>query len=145
LVSDVVIFGNKVKVVRCNRSRPAQIKDTLCVPLSFSDNELRQYLGRRLMRILKGEYHKLTKEKGFFIIGEISFELIDKFRDKTMLAALKGSTIFVREDIIKLSRVDIREIVVHEVAHLFSKAHGERFKMAVQFIGGNQRRLPIQL
>ena len=145
MVSDVVIFGNKVKVVRCNRSRPAQIKDTLCVPLSFSDNELRQYLGRRLKRILKAEYHKLSKEKGFFIIGEISFELVDRFRDKTMLAALKGSTIFVREDIIKLSRVDIREIVVHEVAHLFSRGHGERFQMAVQFIGGNQRRLPIQL
>ena len=145
MVSDVVIFGNKVRVVRCNRSRPAQIKDTLCVPLSFSDNELRQYLGRRLMRTLKAEYHKLFKEKGLLIIGEISFELVDRFRDKTMLAALKGSTIFVREDIIKLSRVDIREIVVHEVAHLFSKAHGERFKMAVQFIGGNQRRLPIRL
>ena len=143
MVSDVVIFGNKVRVVRCNRSRPAQIKDTLCVPLSFSDNELRQYLGRRLMRMLKAEYHKLSKERGFFIIGEISFELVDRFRDKTMLAALKGSTIFVREDIIKLSRVDIREIVVHEVAHLFSKEHGERFKMAVQLIGGNQRRLPI--
>lgn len=97
------------------------------------------------MRVLKAEYRKLTKEKGFFIIGEVSFELIDRFRDKTMLAALKGSTIFVREDIIKLSRVDIREIVVHEVAHLFSKGHGERFQMAVQFIGGSQRRLPIQL
>jgi hypothetical protein len=145
LVSDVVIFGNKVKIVRCNRSRPAQIKDTLCVPLSFSDNELRQYLGRRLMRILKAEYNMLSKEKGFFIIGEISFELVDRFRDKTMLAALKGSTIFVREDIIQLSRVDVREIVVHEVAHLFSKGHGERFQMAVQFIGGSQRRLPIQL
>ena len=145
MVSDVVIFGNKVKIVRCNKSRPAQIKGALYVPLSFSDNELRQYLGRRLIRILKAQYHKLSKEKGFFIIGEISFELVDRFRDKTMLAALKDSTIFVREDIIQLSRVDVREIVVHEVAHLFSKAHGERFKMAVQFIGGNQRRLPIQL
>ena len=145
MVSDVVILGNKVKIVRCNRSRPAQIKGTLYVPLSFSDSELRQYLGGRLIRVLKAEYRKLTKEKGFFIIGEVSFELIDKFRDKTMLAALKGSTIFVREDIIKLSRVDIREIVVHEVAHLFSRGHGERFQMAVQFIGGNQRRLPIQL
>ena len=97
------------------------------------------------MRILKAEYNMLSKEKGFFIIGEISFELVDRFRDKTMLAALKGSTIFVREDIIQLSRVDVREIVVHEVAHLFSKGHGERFQMAVQFIGGSQRRLPIQL
>jgi predicted metal-dependent hydrolase len=145
LVSDVVILGNEVKIVRHLRSRPAQIRDTLYVPLTFSNNELRLYLRKRLKRILKAEYRKLTKEKGFFIIGEVSFELIDRFRDKTMLAALKGSTIFVREDIIKLSRVDIREIVVHEVAHLFSKGHGERFQMAVQFIGGSQRRLPIQL
>lgn len=66
------------------------------------------------------------------------------FRDKSIISMLKGSTILVREDTIKLSRVDIREIIVHELAHIFSKHHDNDFQMAMRYIGGKQRRLPIQ-
>jgi predicted metal-dependent hydrolase len=131
--------------VKCERRIPKHSDDTLYIPLSFDNNSLEEYLRMRLKRALKSEFSKLSKSGKFFLVGEIDFEIVKKFKDKSILSTLKGSTVFVREDAIKLTRIDIREILVHELAHIFSKHHGEKFQMAIRYIGGNQRRLPIQI
>ncbi len=143
--SSVVILGKTIKIVIFNGSKPKQSSGILYLPLSFTEDQLRVYLRQRLKRVVNNEYRKLSKETGFSIIGEINFETVSRFQDRSMLAALKGSTILIREDAIKLSRVGIREILIHEIAHLLSKGHGERFQMAVRFIGGKQRRLPVEV
>ncbi|MHB8357966.1 MAG: hypothetical protein ACYDCP_00470 [Thermoplasmataceae archaeon] len=143
--SEITIQGRKVNVVRCERKRPKQSGDVLYVPVSFDKYALRNYLRMRLKRLLKSEFSKLSNNGKFYLVGEIDFELVKKFKDKSILSTLKGSTIFVREDAIKLTGVDIREILVHELAHIFSKQHDEKFQMAVRYIGGSQRRLPIQI
>ncbi|QRF75295.1 hypothetical protein Thermo_00789 [Thermoplasmatales archaeon] len=124
---------------------PKQIGQILYVPVSFDEYALRDYLRMRLKWVLKSEFSKLSGNGKFYLVGEIDFELVKKFRDKSILSMLKGSTILVREDAIKLARVDIREILIHELAHVFSKHHDEKFQMAVRYIGGSQRRLPIQI
>ncbi|MFG1449604.1 MAG: hypothetical protein AAE983_03055 [Thermoplasmataceae archaeon] len=143
--SEITILGRKVKIVRCERKRPKQSGSFLYIPVAFDKYALRDYLRMRLKRVLKSEFSKLSGNGKFYLVGEIDFELVRKFREKSILSMLKGSTILVREDAIKLTRVDIREILVHELAHVFSKHHDEKFDMAVRYIGGRQRRLPIQI
>lgn len=143
--SEITLLGRKVRIVRCERDRPKQSGDILYLPVSFDKYALKEYLRVRLNRVLKSEFSKLSANGKFYLVGGINFELVKKFRDKSVLSMLKGSTILVREDAIKLSRVDIKEILVHELAHVFSKHHDEKFEMAVRYIGGSQRRLPIQI
>ncbi len=145
LDSEVIMLGQKVRVVKSDRGRPKHLGNILYVPSSFSQDELLNYLNNRLLRTIKSEYSKLKKNNGFYIVGEINFKLVRRFRDQSVLSSLKGSTIFVREDVVKLSRIDIREILVHELAHIFSKCHNEKFQMAMRYIGGNQRRIIMQL
>jgi predicted metal-dependent hydrolase len=144
LDSDAIILGKTTTIVRCERKRPKHSGDILYVPLSFDKHALMEYMKTRLIRILKSEFLKLKKNGNFYIVGEIDFELVRKFRDRSILSMLKGSTILVREDAIKLTRIEIREVLVHELAHIFSKHHDEKFQMAMRYIGGKQRRLPIQ-
>ncbi|WMT53232.1 hypothetical protein [Ferroplasma acidiphilum] len=143
--SEVIIIGKKLTVIQIERKRPKQSGDILYLPVSFDEHALREYLRMRLKRIIKSEFLKLSSSGKFYLVGEINFEVVRNFRDKSIISMLKGSTIFVREDTIKLSRVDIREILIHELAHIFSSHHDEKFLMAMGYIGGKQRRLPIQL
>lgn len=143
--SEITILGRKTRILRSERKMPKQIGQILYVPVSFDEYALRDYLRMRLKWVLKSEFSKLSGNGKFYLVGEIDFELVKKFRDKSILSMLKGSTILVREDAIKLARVDIREILIHELAHVFSKHHDEKFQMAVRYIGGSQRRLPIQI
>jgi predicted metal-dependent hydrolase len=145
LNSEVIIMGKKLTVIQNERKRPKQSENILYIPVSFDEHALRVYLRMRLRRIIKSEFSKLSSSGKFYLVGEIDFELVKNFRDKSIISMLKGSTILVREDTIKLSRVDIREILVHELAHIFSSHHDEKFLMAMRYIGGKQRRLPIQL
>jgi predicted metal-dependent hydrolase len=145
LNSEITIMGKKVKVIKSERKRPKQSENILYLPVSFDEHALREYLRMRLKRIIKSEFLKLSSSGKFYLVGEINFEIVRNFRDRSIISMLKGSTILVREDTIKLSRVDIREIVVHELAHIFSSHHDEKFQMAMRYIGGKQRRLPIQL
>lgn len=143
--SEIIILGKNTWVVKCERKRPKYSGNTLYVPLSFDKYALREYKRMRLRQVLKSEFLKLKKNGNFYLVGEVDFELVKKFRDKPILSVLKGSTIFVREDVIRLTRIEIREILVHELAHIFSKHHDEKFQMAMRYIGGGQRRLPIQI
>ncbi len=143
--SNTIILGRNTAIVMCERKRPKHSGDILYIPLLFDKYDLKQYLRMRLKRILKSEFLKLKKNSNFYLVGEIDFELTKKFRDKKILSMLKDSTIYVREDAIKLTRIEIREILVHELAHIFSKHHDEKFQMAVRYIGGSQRRLPLQI
>jgi predicted metal-dependent hydrolase len=145
LDSEIIILGRNTKIVKCERTRPKHTGNILYVPLSFDKHALSEYLRMRLKRVLNSEFSKLSNNGKFYIVGKIDFELVRKFRDNSILSMLKGSTIFVREDAVKLARVDIREVLVHELAHVFSKHHDEKFQMAVRYIGGCQRRLPIQI
>jgi predicted metal-dependent hydrolase len=145
LDSEVIIMGKKLTVIKSERKRPKQSGDILYLPVFFDENALREYLKMRLKRIIKSEFLKLSSSGKFYLVGEIDFELVKNFQDKSIISMLKGSTILVREDTIKLSRVDIREILVHELAHIFSSHHDEKFLMAMRYIGGKQRRLPIRL
>ena len=143
--SEVIIMGKTIKIIKNDRKRPKQSGNILYLPVFFDENALKEYLRMRLKRIIKSEFLKLSSSGKFYLVGEINFELVKNFRDKSIISMLKGSTILVREDTIKLSRVDIREILVHELAHIFSSHHDEKFLMAMRYIGGKQRRLPIQL
>ncbi|HII83179.1 Wss1p-related putative metallopeptidase [Ferroplasma sp.] len=145
MYSEVIIMGKKFAVIKNERKRPKQFGDILYIPVSFDEHALREYLKMRLKRIIKSEFSKLSSSGKFYLVGEINFEIVRNFRDRSIISMLKGSTILVREDTIKLSRIDIREILVHELAHIFSSHHDEKFLMAMRYIGGKQRRLPIQL
>jgi len=145
LDSEITIMGKKLTVIKSERKRPKQSGNILYIPVSFDEHALKEYLRMRLRRIIKSEFSKLSSSGKFFLVGEINFEIVRNFRDKSIISMLKGSTILVREDTIKLSRVDIREILIHELAHIFSSHHDEKFLMAMRYIGGKQRRLPIQL
>ncbi|EQD64637.1 hypothetical protein B1B_06634, partial [mine drainage metagenome] len=83
--SEITILRRKTTVVKCDRGRPKHSKDVLYVPLSFDKYALREYLRMRLRRVLKSEFSKLSKNRKFYIVGEIDFELVKKFRDKSIL------------------------------------------------------------
>jgi predicted metal-dependent hydrolase len=138
-------MGKKLTAIKNERKRPKQSGNILYISVSFDEHALKEYLRIRLKRIIKLEFSKLSSSGKFYLVGEINFEIVRNFRDKSIISMLKGSTILVREDTIKLSRVDIREILVHELTHIFSSHHDEKFLMAMRYIGGKQRKFHIQL
>ena len=143
--SEVTILGRRTQIVLSERKRAKHCGDVLYVPSSFRQQDLREYLNNRLKHVLQVEYSNLSKQNGFFVIGGLQFDVVGRFKDPLVLSTLKESKVRVREDVIGLQRIDIREIVVHELAHIISKHHNEKFQRAMHYVGGNQSRLPIQM
>jgi len=69
------------------------------------------------------------------VLGSLDFEIVDRIdRNKRRVAKIRGSKILVKLNAIVLPKSALKYVVAHEIAHVLTKRHTERFWKTVELI-----------
>lgn len=100
-----------------------------------SSKLIKEALSDYLYTELLGIYEQTKSENKLEILGDIKFEVKEKIDDKrNRIAKLKHNKITVKLNAIALPEAALKFIMAHEVAHLVTKKHNNRFWNVVKTI-----------
>lgn len=86
-------------------------------------NKTSDELYNRLIKI----YNDISNDK-IEVFGLLDFEIVERIDNKdNRIAKLKGNKILVKIDAIKFPDEALKYIIAHEVAHIISKGHREKY------------------
>ncbi len=96
---------------------------------------IKEALSDYLYTELLGMYEKIKNEKKLEILGDVKFEVKEKIDEKkNRIAKLKHNKITVKLNAISLPQEALKYMMAHEMAHLITKKHNERFWNIVKTI-----------
>ena len=96
---------------------------------------IKEALSDYLYTELQGTYEKIKNEKKLQILGDVKFEVKEKIDEKkNRIAKLKHNKITVKLNAISLPQEALKYMMAHEMAHLITKKHNERFWNIVKTI-----------
>jgi len=122
----IELQGNQVLIHRNKKTSRALLKDFLS-----------QLLYEKLHDISKN----INKEGKIGIFGNLDFEITENIDNKKQrIAKLKGNKIIVKLNASAFPQDVLRYIVAHELAHLATKRHTEKFWNTVKLIDPNYKR-----
>lgn len=118
---DLVEFkNNKLVISRCKMPSGMLLDD---------------FLANLLYSQLHKIYEQIKKEGKVEILGNLDFEIVKKMDNKKQrVAKLKGNTILVKLDAIAFPKSVLKYVIAHEIAHIFTKRHSEKFRKTVELI-----------
>jgi len=100
-----------------------------------SSKLIKEALSDYLYTELLGMYEQIKKEKKLEILGDVKFEVKEKIDNKkNRIAKLKHNKITVKLNAIFLPQEALKFIMAHEMAHLITKKHNDRFWNIVETI-----------
>jgi predicted metal-dependent hydrolase len=83
-------------------------------------------------------FDQIKKEGKIEVFGDLDFEVVEKIDNKKQrIAKLKGNKILVKINAAALPKSALKYIIVHEMAHIFTKRHTKRFWKTVETIYPN--------
>lgn len=131
-MKEVIIFGKPYKIVEQKTEKDSieVIGDKIVVNRCEKPVKqlIREFLAEKLYDRLFEIYDEIKKEGKIEVLGEIDFEIVEKIDNrKKRLAKLKGNKIQVKLSAVVLPKPALKYVVAHEVAHIFSKKHTEKF------------------
>ncbi|MEM3573979.1 MAG: M48 family metallopeptidase, partial [Nitrososphaeria archaeon] len=69
------------------------------------------------------------------VLGNLDFEIVDRIdKNKRRVAKIRGSKVLVKLNAVALPKTALRYVVAHEIAHVLTKRHTERFWRTVELI-----------
>ncbi|MEM2599849.1 MAG: M48 family metallopeptidase [Thermoproteota archaeon] len=69
------------------------------------------------------------------ILGNLDFEIVNKIdRNKRRVAKIRGSKVLVQLNAVALPKTALKYVIAHEIAHVQTKRHTERFWKTVELI-----------
>jgi len=102
---------------------------------------LKEFLSNLLYSELHKIYNEIIKGKKVDVFGDLDFEILEKIDSKRdRIAKLKGNKILVKLNAIALPKNALRYIIAHEIAHVITKRHGEKFWMIIKMIYPNYQK-----
>ena len=100
-----------------------------------SSKLINEALSDYLYTELLGMYGRMKKEIKLEILGNIKFEIKDKIDGKkSRIAKLHHNKITVKLNAISLPKEALKYLMAHEIAHLITKKHNDRFWNVVKTI-----------
>ena len=100
-----------------------------------SSKLIKEALSDYLYTELIGIYEQIKSENNLEILGDVKFEVKEKIDDKrNRVAKLKHNKIAVKLNAISLPEAALKFIMAHEMAHLITKKHNNRFWNVVKTI-----------
>jgi len=131
-MKEIIIFGKPYKIVEQKTEKDSieVIGDKIVVNRCEKPVKqlIREFLAEKLYDKLFEIYDEIKKEGKIEVLGEIDFEIVEKIDNRRKrLAKLKGNKIQVKLSAIVLPKPALKYVVAHEVAHIFSKKHTEKF------------------
>lgn len=100
-----------------------------------SSKLINEALSDYLYTELLGMYGRMKKEIKLEILGNIKFEIKDKIDSKkSKIAKLHHNKITVKLNAISLPKESLKYLMAHEIAHLITKKHNDRFWNVVKTI-----------
>lgn len=96
---------------------------------------LKEFLGDLLHSQIFKIYDQVKDEEKFEVFGNLDFEIVDKIDNKKRrIAKIKGNKILVKLNAVVLPESALKYVIVHEIAHIFTKRHTNRFWKIVKTI-----------
>jgi len=90
---------------------------------------LKDFLADILYSALWEVLSEIKREGKVDILGDLDFEIVEKIDDKRhRVAKLKGNRIWVKLSAVALPKGVLKYILAHEISHLITKRHDEKFK-----------------
>lgn len=138
----ITIFGKNHAVVEQESKRDSirVINNRIIIKTHERPPEdlLKEFLAERLYSELIKIYEQIRKEGKIEIFGDLDFEIVEKIDNKKQrIAKQKGNKILVKLNAIALPKSALKYVVVHEIAHLFTKRHTKKFWKIVKTIYPN--------
>lgn len=100
-----------------------------------SDRLLKEALSDCLYIELMSIYERIKKENRVGVMGNLRFEVSEKIDNKKLrIAKLAGNRIIVKMNAVSLPKEALKYLIVHEVAHLVTTKHNEKFWKVVESI-----------
>lgn len=138
-MKEVMVFGRKYRVVEEEADSDSVTFSDSNIIVKFHKKPAKLLLKDFLTDILYSELFKIydqIKDKGKVeIFGNLDFEIVEKIdRRKDRIAKLKGNKILIKLNAVALPKEVLKYIVVHEIAHVFTKKHSSKFWKIVETI-----------
>lgn len=96
---------------------------------------LKESLSDLLAAELYNIFNEIRDENKIDVLGNLRFEIVEKIDNrKRRIAKLEGSKIMVKINAISLPTEALRYIIAHEMAHLMTKKHNDKFWKIVETI-----------
>ncbi len=101
---------------------------------------LKEYLIDLLYTQVFEIYDEIKQDGKIEILGNVEFEVVEKIDNKKeRLAKLKVNKILVKLKAISLPKEALKYVIAHEIAHIFTKKHTEKFWKTVETIHPNYK------
>lgn len=127
----VELRGNEVLIYKNKKTTGVLLKDFLS-----------EQLHQKLLEISKS----IHAEEMISIFGNLDFEITENIDNKKQrLAKLKGNKILIKLNTIAFPENVLKYVIAHELAHIPSKRHTEKFWKTVKLIDPNYERAQISL
>jgi len=85
---------------------------------------LKEYLADLLHSQIFKIYDEIKDEEKFDVFGNLDFEIVEKIDNKKQrIAKIKGNKILVKLNAVVLPDSAIKYVIIHEIAHIFTKRH----------------------
>jgi hypothetical protein len=142
---EVRIFGKSLSIVerKSDKDFVKVKKNKIFVNKSKKTAEflLRDFLTETLYHQISKIYEKIKKEGKIDLLGNLDFEVVENIDNKRQrIAKLKGNKILVKLNAVALPIEALKYVIVHEIAHIFTKRHTEKFWKVVKTIYPNFER-----
>ena len=144
-MNKVIIFGKPVTVIIKNSKRDAVKLRQENKLLVYSHKKpatllVKEFLSKILYNELHRIYEQVKKSDKVDITRDLDFDIVDEIDGKRdRLAKLKGNTILIKLEVIKLPKRAVKYIVCHEIAHIAIKRHTRKFWELLEIIYPNYK------
>lgn len=136
-MATVTVFGRKLAVVEEKSDRDQVRIEGSRIRVAAATRPpsllLKEFLEDLLYNQLMKIYDRMGRKAE--VLGNLDFEIVDRIdRNKRRVAKIRGSKVLVKLNAVALPKTALRYVVAHEIAHVLTKKHTERFWKTVELI-----------
>ncbi|MEM2930975.1 MAG: M48 family metallopeptidase [Thermoproteota archaeon] len=136
-MATVTVFGKRFTVVEEKSDRDQVRLKGSRIHVAAATRPLRLLLKEFLEELLYSQLVKIYDHMGrkVEVLGNLDFEIVDRLdRNKRRVAKIRRNKVLVKLNAIALPKTALRYVVAHEIAHVLTKRHTERFWRTVELI-----------
>ena len=129
---EVTIFGKRFSIIKQKSSRDSvEVRDDKILVNECektAESLIKEFLADKLYHQLLQIYKEIEGERKVEVLGDLDFEIVESIDNKRQrIAKIKGGKILVKLNAVVLPKPILRYVIAHEIAHIFTKRHTERF------------------
>jgi len=141
-MKDIMIFGKNSTIIEQKSDKDLvefkNNKITISSCKTSSSLLLNEFLADLLYSQLHKIYDQIKNEGKVEVFGDLDFKVVEKIDNKKQrVAKLKGNKILVKLNAVALPKSALKYMIVHEIAHAFTKRHAKKFWKIVESIYPN--------